>query len=766
MKKIIRGLVCLFAAVPAAGIGRAAETTWIYSVQVSASVQAAPPQIVLSWPQDPLPILGYTVFRKAPGDSDWGSGTPLPGGTTSYTDRNVATGVTYEYQIVKQGLLSALGAGYTGYGYISTGIAVPLAEDRGKVVLVVDRTCADALASELERLREDLAGDGWSVVRLDVDRDASPASVRHLIQTAYSADPSRMSAVFLFGHVPVVRSGNLNVDGHLARPMPADVFYGDMDGNWTDANGDGVYDQSYLPSDVELEVGRVDFADMPGTYALSPYPSELELLRRYLDKDHNYREAIVRPVPRALVGNQFGDFNGEAFAASGYRNFAPLLGAAGIVTADADATSSPDDRWITRLTATDYQWAYGCGAGSDFSMGGLGTHGPYNDVWGYDLVDLDAKATFYLMFGSWLVDWAQSDNIMRSALATPDYGLACAWSGRPHLFFHPMGMGETIGYGIRLSQNNNGLYQNQVNRQLRGVHIALMGDPTLRLHQVAPPGDVGVAVANGTATLTWHASPDAVLGYHVYRAASFDGPFTRLTDSPVSGTSFTDSSAADGSALYMVRAVTLQAGPSGSYFNASQGAFSAGDTTPDSPPPAPPTQVDSGTPPPSSSGDVAWIDDAVPAGAAQLSGLNDTWQWVTGSPAPFSGTVAHQSTLAAGLHEHLFNYAYDPLVVNPGDVLYAYVYLDPQNPPAELMLSWGTTDWEHRAYWGSNQIAYGADGSPGRHYMGPLPAAGQWIRLEIPASAVALEGQAVVGMGFSLYDGRVTWDAAGKRPGP
>jgi RHS repeat-associated protein len=46
--------------------------------------------------------------------------------------------------------------------------------------------------------------------------------------------------------------------------------------------------------------------------------------------------------------------------------------------------------------------------------------------------------------------------------------------------------------------------------------------------------------------------------------------------------------------------------------------------------------------------------------------------------------------------------------------------------------------------------------------MGPLPQAGQWVRLEVPAAAVGLEGQAVHGLALTLYDGRATWDRVGK----
>src|SRR2546430_11414651 len=78
------------------------------------------------------------------------------------------------------------------------------------------------------------------------------------------------------------------------------------------------------------------------------------------------------------------------------------------------------------------------------------------------------------------------------------------------------------------------------------------------------------------------------------------------------------------------------------------------------------------------------------------------------------------------------------------------------------MLHWNDGTWEHRAYWGANNIAYGTDGTASRLYMGPLPPAGQWNRLEIPATQLGLEGSTLTGMSFSQFDGRATWDFAGK----
>ena len=171
------------------------------------------------------------------------------------------------------------------------------------------------------------------------------------------------------------------------------------------------------------------------------------------------------------------------------------------------------------------------------------------------------------------------------------------------------------------------------------------------------------------------------------------------------------------------------------------------------------------TPTPTCAVDNVWAEDGVPTGATAYAG-GDGWNWVSASPSPFSGSQSHQSALIAGYHDHYFLGAANPLPVAAGDVLFAYVYLDPLNPPSELMLSWNDGAWGYRAYWGANLIQAGADNTASRRYMGPLPAAGRWARLEVPAALVGLEGHILTGMSFIEYDGRATWNRFGKACAP
>jgi len=159
-----------------------------------------------------------------------------------------------------------------------------------------------------------------------------------------------------------------------------------------------------------------------------------------------------------------------------------------------------------------------------------------------------------------------------------------------------------------------------------------------------------------------------------------------------------------------------------------------------------------------------WIDDALPAGASTTADGGDSWNWVSSNPAPESGALAFQTVVAPGLHELSFTGATtSSMVVNTGDTLFAWVYVNGAKPPSEIMLNWyDGSSWEHRAYWGADTITYGTNGTAGRYYAGPIPAAGGWVKLSVPASAVGLEGSSVSGMDFSLYGGGVTWDAIGR----
>ncbi|MEI6574623.1 MAG: T9SS type A sorting domain-containing protein [Bacteroidota bacterium] len=534
-----------------------AQTCRNVSVELSATIQLSPPGITLNWLQDTT-ATQYMVYRKLKTANSWGSALlSLAGTSTQYADTTVLPATSYEYRIYKSG------TGYVGYGYINAGIEIPAMEFRGRMVLLVDSSLVDSLSNELLRLQSDLEGDGWQVIRHNVSRTASVTDVKALIVTDYNQNPSKTKAVFMLGHVPVPYSGNINPDGHTDHKgaWPADTYYAEMNSNWTDnsvnnatasdprnANipGDGKFDQSTLPSDVELQSGRVDFANMPAFAE-----TEIQLLKNYLNKDHDYRHKVFTAEHKAVIDDNFGYFSGEAFAASGWKNCAPLVGATNVVAGD----------YFTTLGASSCLWSYGCGGGTYTSAGGIGNT--------TDFAADSLRGVFSMMFGSYFGDWDKQNNFLRAAIAHGTT-LTNVWSGRPHWVFHHMALGENIGYDVRLSQNNTTLYFS--NYAGRYVNNALMGDPSLRNDVLAPASNLVATTIGTNCLLNWTPSPDSIQGYYIYMKNDSMPEYVRRNQNLVTTNTYTDSCLLfPGTYTYMVRAIARTNSPSGTYYNLSQG---------------------------------------------------------------------------------------------------------------------------------------------------------------------------------------------------
>ena len=200
-----------------------AQSTSDAAVMLEATVQTSPAQITLMW-NNFSGATGYTIYRKAKTAIAWGTPVAnLSGTATQYTDNTVAVGMGYEYKVVRNGSTFA-------EGYLYAGIQLPLDDQRGTVIILVDDSQTTALATELERLEQDLIGDGWRVVRHEVSATASVTSVKSLIQADYNANPTAVKAVLLIGHIPVPYAGNLYPDGHSDHQGASDGYYGDLNG--------------------------------------------------------------------------------------------------------------------------------------------------------------------------------------------------------------------------------------------------------------------------------------------------------------------------------------------------------------------------------------------------------------------------------------------------------------------------------------------------------------------------------------------------------
>ncbi|MBK9015700.1 MAG: hypothetical protein IPM82_17440 [Saprospiraceae bacterium] len=412
-------------------------------------------------------------------------------------------------------------------------------------------------------MERDLWGDGWKVKRLEVNRNDAVTAVKALIANEFQ-QVADLKMVYLLGHVPLPYSGNFYADGHIENhwgAWPADVFYGEMDGVWTDEivtnttatftrnhnlPGDGKFDQSDIPTAVELAVGRVDLFDMP-SFGLS----DVELTRRYLNKAHQFKTGQLDVPRRALVDDNLGIALG-APAASGWRNFAPMF--------TADSVQALD--YFSTMKNEGYLWSFGGGSGTFTSANGVGTT--------QDFANDTLRNIFTMLCGSQFGDWDNPDNFLRAPLASAGWTLTSCWAGNPPFSLHRMAMGEPIGQSLLRTQNAT---ENDYYPGPQLVHTALMGDPSLRLHPVKPVENLTANYIGQDVNLAWSPpSGEPIEHYSVYRFDSLQMDFITL-DNQVSGTNFVDANAPSGNLLYMVRAAKLETSGSGTYWNLSLGSF-------------------------------------------------------------------------------------------------------------------------------------------------------------------------------------------------
>jgi len=449
-----------------------------------------------------------------------------------------------------------------GHGLITIGNQIAIQHSRGRCIIAIDDVLAMPLDFEINRLVIDMEMDGWEVDTIQVSRDADVVSVKSYFSDWYDPNYNGSQAVLLLGHIPVPYSGNSNYDGHADHQgaWVADVYYGELNGNWTDVSinntspsraanknipGDGKFDQSQIPGAVELEVGRVDFYDLPAFAE-----DEIELTRKYLDKNHVFRRGLNVYPRRAIVENNFANFD-EGFGQSAWRNYVPMFGEENVEVGNYDAT----------LTTEKYLCSYACGSGSYTSAGGIGST---SSLW----VEKEIKTVFTFTFGSYFGDWDVSNNFLRSALASGDV-LTNAWSGRPVWQIPHMALGNHIGLSHRFSQNADQAFFT-LNFGSGGCHMSLLGDPTLRLHPMVSPENLVSEETDGNIALEWEASIDANNGYSIYRKVD-DGEWEVLEEF-YQDLSYNDDCLLPGfTYAYMVKAIKLEQTASGSYFNNSLG---------------------------------------------------------------------------------------------------------------------------------------------------------------------------------------------------
>jgi len=150
-----------------------------------------------------------------------------------------------------------------------------ISKQNNTIAILVDNDLYKNIKTNLEQYIYDLQIEGYDTF-FETVTGGTPLEIKQWIQTQYNK-----------GCIGVVFIGDITaawaeVSGSV---FPSDLYYMDVDGNWTDTNDDGIFDvhdQGYGDMGPEIYVGRI--------YAHTlNYDTEANMVNDYLEKVHRYR---------------------------------------------------------------------------------------------------------------------------------------------------------------------------------------------------------------------------------------------------------------------------------------------------------------------------------------------------------------------------------------------------------------------------------------------------------------------------------------------
>jgi hypothetical protein len=325
-------------------------------------------------------------------------------------------------------------------------------ESPGKVVLVVDDAVYGGIVGSLSTFQADLESEGYTVEVWQVS-GGSAEDIRSDLQDEYAA--GGLDGAIVIGDIP---AGWLeNGDGEY----PVDLFLMDMDGSWTDSDGDGLY-ESASGKGPEIWVGR-----LTPTYITAG--SSVALLNNYFAKNHAYRMGTLTLPDRALAYEEaftgLTDYLGDLYAD---------------VTLKDDPVGTCADDYRAELMA-GYEWvhliSHSSPWGSSFHTGAPSGGGGTFDY--FEVNPLDPHAFFYVLNCCSNGRWTEVDNLANGYIWTDTYGLAALAQAKVDYtndfqeYYTALAAGSNLGDAYIAWLDNN-LYMED--------GAVLFGDPTLKPH--------------------------------------------------------------------------------------------------------------------------------------------------------------------------------------------------------------------------------------------------------------------------------------------
>jgi hypothetical protein len=342
------------------------------------------------------------------------------------------------------------------------------------VLVLVNSSIFDGVQASLDHYKVDLRSSGFEDIIVMNWSEPSPIRVRETLLQFYSTN--NLAGALLVGDIPYAEYEMTSEWGY--ERFPIDLYYMDLNGVWTDLDGDGVFDDHLGKVAPEIWVGRIKASN------LGENADEISLINSYFEKNHRYRNNSLFAPRRALL---YMDDDWVGYAKDDNKSVTLLYDDVTVVT-DKATTNAAD--YKSRLKQ-GFEWVHVRSHGSSgqqiFEVPG----GEANIIPAQEFAEIDPYALFYHVVVCWSALHSEPNYLAGEMVLRTNYGLFAVgptkiggmlmlWT-----FYEALARGKTFGdafkeWFITWGEGNINLGGHYVGRKW-GYGLTLIGDPALRL---------------------------------------------------------------------------------------------------------------------------------------------------------------------------------------------------------------------------------------------------------------------------------------------
>jgi hypothetical protein len=157
------------------------------------------------------------------------------------------------------------------------------------VVIIVNDSLYPRIQDAVTRYVQDLTNEAYSTLLIRV-MGGTPEDIRDLLITQL---PNSLVGAVMIGDLPVAWWE----DSNYGEDYPVDFYFTDLNGSWTDSNGNGIYDVHSGSEAPDIWVGRLYASRLT-------YDEEARLINTYFNINHQYRTGVLVLPDKGLVYNE------------------------------------------------------------------------------------------------------------------------------------------------------------------------------------------------------------------------------------------------------------------------------------------------------------------------------------------------------------------------------------------------------------------------------------------------------------------------------